>query len=75
MVLFGHMLIARAVQLGNLLTNSLSIKFSKLPPLPKSPPKNLPLKKPAEELGISRSGIWHGPPLVKKLSQATPFVV
>ena len=35
-ILFGHMLIVRAVQHENLLINSLSIKFSKFPPLPES---------------------------------------
>ena len=39
-ILFGHMLIVRAVQHENLLINSLSIKFSKFPPLPESTPES-----------------------------------
>ena len=39
LILFGHMLIVRAVQHVNLLINNLSIKFSKFPPLPESTPE------------------------------------
>ena len=40
LILFGHMIIVRAVQHGNLLINSLSIKFSKFPPQPESTPES-----------------------------------
>ena len=39
-ILFGHMLIVRAVQQGNLQINCLSIKFSKFQPLPESTPES-----------------------------------
>ena len=38
-ILFVHMLIVRVVQHGNILINSLSIKFSKFPPLPEISPE------------------------------------